>query len=99
MTNEPASTTEPVDETRNTEHGSLTHLDGRGAAQMVDVSEKALTVREAVAARKVWMQRALALIQSGGVPLGDILSVAQIAGIVAARRTSEPIPLHRVQHF
>jgi cyclic pyranopterin phosphate synthase len=73
---------------------TLTHLDERGAARMVDVSEKSPTVREAVAAGEVWMQpQTLALIQSGGVPKGDVLAVARIAGIMAAKRTPELIPL------
>ncbi|RME32829.1 MAG: cyclic pyranopterin monophosphate synthase MoaC [Thermoflexia bacterium] len=72
----------------------LSHLDERGAARMVDVTEKPPTVREAVAAGEVWMQpQTLALIQSGGVPKGDVLAVARIAGIMAAKRTPELIPL------
>lgn len=73
---------------------SLTHLDERGAARMVDISEKSPTGREAVAAGEVWMQpQTLALIQSGGLPKGDVLAVARIAGIMAAKRTPELIPL------
>ncbi len=72
----------------------LTHLDEKGAARMVDVTEKSPTVREAVAAGEVWMQpQTLALIQSGGVPKGDVLAVARIAGIMAAKRTPDLIPL------
>ncbi len=72
----------------------LTHLDGRGQAHMVDVSGKPDTVREAIAAGEVLMSPAtLALIQSGGVPKGDVLAVARIAGIVAAKRTADLIPL------
>lgn len=72
----------------------LTHLDDRGAARMVDVSEKSPTLREAVAAGEVWMQpQTLALIQSGGIPKGDVLAVARVAGIMAAKRTPELIPL------
>ncbi|MFP4345556.1 MAG: cyclic pyranopterin monophosphate synthase MoaC [Anaerolineales bacterium] len=72
----------------------LTHLDADGAARMVDVSEKAVTAREAVAAGEVWMQpETLALIQSGGVPKGDVLAVARVAGIMAAKRTPELVPL------
>lgn len=73
---------------------SLTHLDEHGAARMVDVSAKATTVREAVAAGEVWMKpETLALIQSGGLPKGDVLAVARVAGIMAAKRTPELIPL------
>lgn len=72
----------------------LTHLDDRGAARMVDVSEKSPTLREAVAAGEVWMQpQTLALIQSGGIPKGDVLAVARVAGIMAAKRTPDLIPL------
>ena len=61
---------------------------------MVDVTAKDTTVREAVAAGKVRMLPAtLALIQSGGVPKGDVLAVARIAGIMAAKKTSDLIPL------
>ncbi len=73
---------------------TLTHLDEQGAARMVDVSTKATTVREAVAAGEVWMKpETLALIQSGGLPKGDVLAVARVAGIMAAKRTPELIPL------
>lgn len=72
----------------------LTHLDDQGRAQMVDVSAKAATVREAVAAGEVHMRpETLALIQQGGLPKGDVLAVARIAGIMAAKRTAELIPL------
>jgi cyclic pyranopterin phosphate synthase len=72
----------------------LSHLDERGAARMVDVSEKADTAREAVAEGFVVMEPAtLALIQAGGVPKGDVLAVARVAGIMAAKRTSELIPM------
>ena len=73
---------------------SLSHVDDRGAARMVDVSDKAPTSREAVAAGEVEMRpETLALIQSGGVPKGDVLAVARVAGIMAAKRTPELIPL------
>jgi len=72
----------------------LTHLDEHGAARMVDVSAKQPTRREALAAGEVHMQpETLALIQAGGVPKGDVLAVARIAGIMAAKRTPELIPL------
>jgi cyclic pyranopterin phosphate synthase len=73
---------------------SLSHVDDRGAARMVDVSDKAPTAREAVAAGEIGMQpETLALIQSGGVPKGDVLAVARVAGVMAAKRTPELIPL------
>lgn len=74
--------------------GELTHLDAEGHARMVDVSHKAPTVREAIAAGEIRMQsETLALIQSGSIPKGDVLAVARIAGIMAAKRTPELIPL------
>lgn len=76
---------------------ALTHLDERGAARIVDVREKQVTVRRAVAAGRVEMSAvALQLIREGGKK-GDALAVARIAGIQAAKRTSEWIPLcHQV---
>ena len=72
----------------------LSHLDEKGAARMVDVSAKAETEREAVAEALVVMQAAtLALIQEGGLPKGDVIAVARIAGIMAAKRTSDLIPM------
>jgi cyclic pyranopterin phosphate synthase len=72
----------------------LTHLDGAGRAVMVDVSDKPDTRREAVAAGRVLMRaETLALILSGGLPKGDVLATARIAGIMAAKRTAELIPL------
>ncbi len=72
----------------------LTHLDGRGQARMVDVGAKATTERLAIARGSITMQPAtLALITSGGMPKGDVLATARIAGIMAAKRTSELIPL------
>jgi cyclic pyranopterin phosphate synthase len=74
--------------------GKLSHLDSEGRARMVDVSDKPDTRREAEAAAVVRMQpETLALIQSGGVPKGDVLAVAELAGVMAAKRTSELIPL------
>lgn len=73
---------------------SLTHLDQQGRAQMVDVGAKAETLREAVARGTVTMQpETLALIMRGGTPKGDVLAVARVAGIMAAKRTPELIPL------
>ncbi len=72
----------------------LTHLDARGHATMVDVGDKAVTSREAVARGEVRMQPAtLAAIRDGDVPKGDVLATARIAGILAAKRTPEIIPL------
>jgi cyclic pyranopterin monophosphate synthase len=72
----------------------LTHLDERGRAAMVDVSEKAVTVRTAVAQAEVTMlPTTLAAIRDGDVPKGDVLAAARIAGIMAAKRTPELIPL------
>lgn len=74
--------------------GGLSHLDASGAARMVDVSAKADTVRVATAEATVRMQPAtLALIQQGGMPKGDVIATARIAGIMAAKRTHELIPL------
>lgn len=72
----------------------LTHLDAQGRAQMVDVSEKAETVRRAVArGRVVLLPATVGLLRDKAVPKGDALAVARIAGIMAAKRTSELIPL------
>ena len=73
---------------------NLTHIDQRGNATMVDVSAKAATEREAVAKGTVTMQpETLARISEGGLKKGDVLGVARIAGIMAAKRTHELIPL------
>jgi cyclic pyranopterin phosphate synthase len=72
----------------------LTHLDERGQAAMVDVSGKASTARTAVAQAEVHMlPSSLAAIRDGNVPKGDVLAAARIAGIMAAKRTPELIPL------
>lgn len=74
--------------------GELSHLDERGAARMVDVSAKADTAREAVAEARVVMQPAtLRLILEGAVPKGDVIAAARIAGIMAAKKTPDLIPL------
>ena len=73
---------------------TLTHLDSSGAARMVDVSGKEATVREAVAEGAVAMApETLALIRSGNAKKGDVLGIARIAGIMAAKRTPDLIPL------
>jgi cyclic pyranopterin monophosphate synthase len=72
----------------------LTHLDESGAAHMVDVSAKTETVREAVAEGGITMSaQALAAIREGSAKKGDVLATARIAGIMAAKKTSELIPL------
>jgi cyclic pyranopterin monophosphate synthase len=72
----------------------LTHLDDQGQARMVDVGAKAETEREAVAAGRVMMRpETLRLLKAGNLPKGDVLGTARVAGILAAKRTSELIPL------
>jgi cyclic pyranopterin monophosphate synthase len=73
---------------------ALTHIDASGEARMVDVSDKPATERLAVAEGRVIMSKAtLELILSGNAKKGDVLGTARIAGIMAAKRTSELIPL------
>jgi cyclic pyranopterin phosphate synthase len=73
---------------------SLTHLDKRGKARMVDVSAKPVHLREAVARGAIFLKRkTLALITTNQIAKGDVLNTARIAGIQAAKRTSELIPL------
>ncbi|NEO75552.1 MULTISPECIES: cyclic pyranopterin monophosphate synthase MoaC [Moorena] len=83
---------------------SLSHLDSQGQAQMVDVSGKELTKRQAVAAAQVRMKTAtFNTIQSGNAPKGDVLGTARLAGIMAAKQTSQliplchPLPLHKIE--
>ena len=72
----------------------FTHFDERGQARMVDVGEKAPSRRTAVAAGRVLVnEETFCLIRSGGVKKGDVLTVAQIAGIMGAKRTPELIPM------
>ncbi|MBM3694692.1 MAG: cyclic pyranopterin monophosphate synthase MoaC [Actinobacteria bacterium] len=72
----------------------LTHLDERGAARMVDIGSKPVSRRRAVATAFVTMRpETLALITSGEAPKGDVFATARIAGITAAKRTSDLIPL------
>jgi cyclic pyranopterin phosphate synthase len=74
--------------------GKLSHLDSQGRARMVDVSEKLDTARLAVAKGEVRMEKAtLALIREGQMKKGDVLGIAEVAGVMAAKRTSELIPL------
>ena len=73
---------------------SLTHFDGQGHAHMVDVAGKAATHRIAVAQGRIVMNPAtLAIIQTGTAKKGDVLGIARIAGIMAAKKTSDLIPL------
>jgi cyclic pyranopterin monophosphate synthase len=72
----------------------LTHLNERGEARMVDVSDKSVTAREAIASGFVAMQpETLALVIAGDAKKGDVLATARIAGIMAAKKTHELIPL------
>jgi len=74
--------------------GKLSHLDSQGRARMVDVSEKPDTARMAVAKGEVRMEQAtLALIRDGLLKKGNVLGIAEVAGVMAAKRTSELIPL------
>ena len=73
---------------------ALSHLDAKGKARMVDVTAKVPTVREAVAVGRVIMRpETAALIAGDGIPKGDVFGVAKIAGIMAAKKTGELIPL------
>lgn len=74
--------------------GEFTHLDSQGAARMVDVSGKDITVRTATASGRVHVSdEVIALLRGPGVPKGDALAVARIAGIQAAKRTPDLVPL------
>lgn len=75
-------------------NNQLTHLDSRGAAHMVDISNKSVTTREAVAGARVSMQlKVMDLLEQASAKKGDVLATARIAGIMAAKKTSELIPL------
>jgi cyclic pyranopterin monophosphate synthase len=77
-----------------TRPGRLTHTDDAGHARMVDVSAKDVTVREARASGRVLLSpEAIAALRAGEVPKGDALAVARIAGIQAAKRTPDLVPL------
>ncbi|MGQ9489657.1 MAG: cyclic pyranopterin monophosphate synthase MoaC [Anaerolineae bacterium] len=72
----------------------LTHLDEHGQARMVDVGAKPETEREAIAAGRVLMRpETLRLLREGNLPKGDVLGTARVAGIMAAKRTAELVPL------
>ena len=74
--------------------GEFTHLDSQGAARMVDVTGKDVTVRSATASGRVRVSaEVIGLLRGSGVPKGDALAVARIAGIQAAKRTPDLIPL------
>jgi cyclic pyranopterin monophosphate synthase len=83
-----------ADTTQHTLHGGLTHFDRSGNAHMVDVADKPATRRVAIAQGRIVMQAStLALIESGSAKKGDVLGIARIAGIQAAKKTSDLIPL------
>lgn len=72
----------------------LSHVDGRGEARMVDVGEKPITTRTAVAVGRVYVKpETLRLIKENAMKKGDVLATARIAGILAAKRTADLIPL------
>jgi len=72
----------------------FSHIDTKGKAQMVDVTAKERSVRKAVARGKVLMKKkTLSLIERGEIPKGDVFTVARIAGIMAAKKTGEMIPM------
>ncbi|EEF61050.1 cyclic pyranopterin monophosphate synthase MoaC [Pedosphaera parvula] len=74
--------------------GRLTHINSRGEASMVDVSSKPVQLREAVASGEIWLQTdTLKLIQSENIAKGNVLAAARLAGIMAAKKTGELIPL------
>jgi cyclic pyranopterin monophosphate synthase len=80
--------------THDAPNGALTHFDKSGHAHMVDVADKPATRRVAVAQGRIVMQAStLALIASGSAKKGDVLGIARIAGIQAAKKTSDLIPL------
>ncbi|NJL46202.1 MAG: cyclic pyranopterin monophosphate synthase MoaC [Leptolyngbyaceae cyanobacterium SM2_5_2] len=82
----------------------LSHLDTQGQAQMVDITAKSQTVRQAVAVAAVKMQpETLTTIEAGNAPKGDVLGTARLAGIMAAKQTANliplchPLPIHKVE--
>lgn len=84
----------PSSPSSDSQKASLTHVDADGAAHMVDVSDKQVTRREATAScRVVMLPQTAQLLADAGLPKGDALPVARIAGIQAAKRTHELIPL------
>ncbi|GHE24297.1 cyclic pyranopterin monophosphate synthase MoaC [Streptomyces thermodiastaticus] len=90
----PGHTPQPAQEPQGREPGRLTHLDDAGAARMVDVSGKEVTARTARASGRVLVSpRVVELLRGEGVPKGDALATARIAGIMGAKRTPDLIPL------
>ncbi len=78
----------------NPKFQTFTHLDKKGRAMMVDVSGKEISKREAIAYGKVWMEKkTIKLLKSKRIPKGDVFTVAKIAGIQAAKRVGEIVPL------
>jgi len=82
----------------------LTHLDGDGQVNMVDVSQKSVTIRRAIALGRIRMTRdTLRAIEAGNTPKGDVISTAKLAGIMAAKQTAQliplchPLPLQKIQ--
>jgi cyclic pyranopterin monophosphate synthase len=83
-----------MSEERRADEPVFSHLDKDGKARMVDVTEKKSTVREAVARGRVVMSaQTLSLIQGGALPKGDVLGVAKVAAVMAAKKTGELIPM------
>ncbi len=95
MTDQVNQSTQAAGQTeRDGASSALSHLDASGRARMVDVSAKAETVREASARARVFMRpETLSLIQEGRAAKGDVLAVAQVAGVMGAKRTPDLIPL------
>ena len=84
----------PMEPPKRTERRRLTHVDRSGRPRMVDVSEKPPTARRAVAEAEVALaQETISLIVDGGGPKGDVLTVAELAGVMGGKRTSDLIPL------
>jgi cyclic pyranopterin phosphate synthase len=83
-----------MEPTKRTDRRRLTHVDRAGRPRMVDVSTKPVTARRAVAEAEVGVEQAtISLIVDGGGPKGDVLTVAELAGVMGAKRTSDLIPL------
>ena len=83
-----------MEPTKRTDRRRLTHVDRAGRPRMVDVSAKPATARRAVAEAEVGVEQStISLIVDGGGPKGDVMTVAELAGVMGAKRTSELIPL------
>ena len=90
----PPSQTPKTNVEPGSEQTTMTHLDDSGAAQMVDVSQKPMTARTAIAVGHIRMSKqTLDTIETGNAPKGDVLGTSRIAGIMAAKQTSTLIPL------